>query len=78
VQRSGGSSPAASQRSSASPVEADSPDEAISFVRAELAMKLGDGGEGLWQADKPHLLPRWQMSSVRVATRVDEKGFPVE
>ncbi len=58
-------------------VEADSPDEAVAFVRAELAMKLGDGGEGLWQTDKPHLLPRWQVASVRGATWVDEKGFPV-
>ena len=57
-------------------VEADSPDEAVTFVRAELAMKLGDGGEGLWQTQVPRTLPRWQVSSVRAATRKDEKDGP--
>jgi hypothetical protein len=63
----------------ATTVKADSPDEVIAFVRAKLAMKLGEGEEGqLWQTKAMHMLPRWQLGSVRGVTRVDEKGFPVE
>jgi hypothetical protein len=57
-------------------VEAASPDEAVEFVRAELLSKLGVG-EPVWQTDQPHVLPRWQVSSVRGATRRDEKGHTV-
>jgi hypothetical protein len=58
-------------------VEADSPDEAVEFVRAELLSKLGVG-EPVWQTERPHILPRWQVMSVRQTPRVDERGFPVE
>jgi hypothetical protein len=53
-------------------VDAEDPDAAIAFVRAELAAKL----EG-WQTERPDILPRWQAASVRRVTKVDEKGFPV-
>lgn len=59
-------------------VEAATPEEAVAFVRAELAMRLGEAGGGRWQTDAPHLLPRYRVGGVRGATRVDEKGFPQE
>jgi hypothetical protein len=46
-------------------------------VRAELLSKLGVG-EPVWQTEQPHVLPRWQVMSVRQTPRVDEQGFPVE
>ena len=58
-------------------VEADSPDEAAEFVRAELISKLGVG-DPVWQTDQPLILPRWQVMSVRQATRQDEHGAPAE
>jgi hypothetical protein len=58
-------------------VEAETSDEAMEFVRAELLSKLGVG-EPVWQTDQPHILPRWQVTSVRQATRQDERGVPDE
>ena len=58
-------------------VEAETSDEAMEFVRAELLSKLGVG-EPVWQADQPHILPRWQVTSVRQATRQDARGVPDE
>jgi hypothetical protein len=54
-------------------VDEPTPDEAVAFVRAELLARRGVGGPA-WQTDQPHLLPRWQVSSVRAATQVDEQG----
>ena len=51
-------------------VDEDDPDRAVEFVRAELISKLGVG-EPVWQSDQPHVLPRWQVRSVRGATRRD-------
>ena len=47
-------------------VDRDDPDEAAAFVRAELLSKLGAGDQP-WQTDRPDLLPRWQIASVRRA-----------
>jgi hypothetical protein len=58
-------------------VDEDDPDRAVEFVRAELLSKLGVG-EPIWQTDAPHILPRWQISSVRQATRQDEHGAAAE
>jgi hypothetical protein len=58
-------------------VDEDDADRAVEFVRAELLSKLGVG-EPVWQTEQPHVLPRWQVSSVRRATRQDEHGFPAE
>ena len=58
-------------------VDEPTPDAAVEFVRAELLSKLGVG-DPVWQTDQPHILPRWQVSSVRQTPRVDEQGFPVE
>ena len=58
-------------------VDEDDPDRAVEFVRAELLSKLGVG-DPVWQTDKPAPLPRWQVTSVRQATKQDERGFPVE
>jgi len=54
-------------------VDTADPDEAAEFVRAELLSRLGDG-EPRWQTEQPHLLPRWQISSVRQTARLDERG----
>jgi hypothetical protein len=54
-------------------VDGDDLEEATAIVRQELAEKPTS-----CQTDKPAPLPRWQVSSVRQATRVDEHGFPVE
>ena len=51
----------------------DDPDEAAEFVRAELLSKLGVGDQP-WQTERPDLLPRWQISSVRKVSRLDEGG----
>jgi hypothetical protein len=59
-------------------VEPGSPDEAVVCVRAELAMKLGNGEGQRWQAQEPHILPRWQVGSVRSATRLNEWGGPAK
>jgi hypothetical protein len=58
-------------------VDEPTPDEATAFVRAELLSKLGVG-EPVWQTEQPHILPRWQVMSVRQTPRVGEQGFPVE
>ena len=58
-------------------VDIDDPDQATEFVRAELLSKLGVG-DPVWKTDRPHVLPRWQVSSVRQATRLDEHGGPAE
>ena len=58
-------------------VDEPTPDEAVEFVRAELLSKLGVG-DPVWQTDQPHILPRWQVASVRRVAKVDERGFPVE
>ena len=58
-------------------VDEPTPGEAVEFVRAELLSKLGVG-EPVWQADQPHVLPRWQAMSVRQTPRVDEQGAPAE
>jgi hypothetical protein len=57
-------------------VDNDDPEEAIAFVRAELLSRLGNLGEGdpPWQTDQPHLLPRWQIASVRRVSRLNERG----
>ncbi len=57
-------------------VDRDDPDEAAEFVRRELD-KLS-AGDPPWQSDAPHLLPRWQISSVRRAARLDERGGVAE
>ena len=54
-------------------VDTEDPDRAAEFVRAELLSKLGVG-DPPWQTDVPHLLPRWQISSVRPVARLDERG----
>lgn len=58
-------------------VDIDNPDEASEFVRAELLAKLG-AGEKPWQTDQPHILPRWQISSVRHTERRNEHGGPAK
>lgn len=58
-------------------VEAATPDEASEFVRAELLAKLGVGDKP-WQTDQPHILPRWQVNSVRRETRRNERGGAAE
>ena len=57
-------------------VDRDDPEEAVEFVRAELLSRLGDLGEGdpPWQTGQPHLLPRWQIASVRRVARLNEHG----
>ncbi len=57
-------------------VDRDDPDTAAEFVRRELD-KLS-AGDPPWQSDRPHPLPRWQISSVRRVERRDERGGPVE
>ena len=61
-------------------VDRDDPDEAVEFVRAELPSRLGDLGEGdpPWQTGQPHLLPRWQIASVRRVKRLNERGEVAE
>ena len=54
-------------------VDTEDSDRAAEFVRAELLSKLGVG-DPPWQSDVPHLLPRWQVSSVRRVDRFDERG----
>ena len=54
-------------------VDEDDPDRATEFVRAELISKLGVG-DPVWQTERPHILPRWQVTSVRQATRQGEHG----
>jgi hypothetical protein len=58
-------------------VDKPTPDEAVEFVRAELLSKLGVG-DPVWQTEQPHVLPRWQVSIVRQATRRDEHGAAAE
>jgi len=53
-------------------VEGDDPDAAVEFVRRELD-KLS-AGDPPWQSDQPHILPRWQIASVRRVARLDERG----
>jgi hypothetical protein len=57
-------------------IDTEDPDMAIEFVRRELD-KLS-AGDPPWQSEAPHLLPRWQIASVRRATKLDERGFPAE
>ena len=57
-------------------VDTEDPDEAAAFVRAQLAEKLA-GEDAPWQAERPDLLPRWQVTSVRRVARLDERGGPV-
>jgi hypothetical protein len=54
-------------------VETNNPDEAVAFVRGELLSKLGTG-EPVWQTERPDVLPRWEVRSVRSMTRRDETG----
>ena len=58
-------------------VDADDPDQAAEFVRAELLSKLGMGDQP-WQTARPDLLPRWQIASVRRETRRNQDGGPAE
>jgi len=53
-------------------VDTEDPDQAAEFVRRELD-KLS-AGDPPWQTDAPHLLPRWQVTSVRRVDRLDERG----
>ena len=53
-------------------VESDDPDEAAEFVRRELDKR--SVGDPPWQSDARHLLPRWQIASVRRTARLDERG----
>ena len=54
-------------------VEAATPDEASALVRAELAAKL-PSDEQPWQTGSHHLLPRYEVGSVRREKRLDESG----
>ena len=53
-------------------VDRDDPDAAVEFVRREPDQR--SAGEPPWQRDAPHLLPRWQISSVRRVDRRNERG----
>jgi hypothetical protein len=57
-------------------VDAEDPDQATEFVRAELLSKLGVG-DPVWQTERPDLLPRWQVTSVRRVPRLNERGEEV-
>ena len=55
-------------------VDRDEPEQAVAVVRAELAAKLATEAQP-WQTGQPHLLPRWQIASVRrVARRNEQDG----
>ncbi len=58
-------------------VDRADPDEAAAFVRAELLSKRGVGDQP-WQTERPDLLPRWQIASVRREVRRNEHGGPAE
>lgn len=46
-------------------------------MRAELGKKLPSEDQP-WQTEQPHLLPRWQISSVRRVERRNDHGGPLE
>jgi hypothetical protein len=46
-------------------------------VRAELGSFFPSEDQP-WQSDAPHLLPRWQIASVRRVARLDERGGVAE
>jgi len=58
-------------------VDTDDPDQAAEVVHAELLRKL-PSEDRPWQSDAPHLLPRWQLASVRRTARPDERGGRAE
>jgi len=53
-------------------VDRDDPDEVAEFVCREPDKR--SVGDPPWQTDAPHLLPRWQISSVRRVDRRNERG----
>jgi len=58
-------------------VDEPMPEKAAEFVRRELAAKLPTEDQP-WQTEAHHLLPRWQIASVRKVARLSERGGPVE
>ena len=56
-------------------VDQDDPDEAVAFVRAELAAKLRSERQP-WQGEAAHLPPHWQITGVQEVPRLDAQGEP--